>query len=379
MLGIPLLAVGACGGDDAGSSSGLSANVGGTSACAYGEPCEASGGSYTGTGAQWTGTGAVVGTGAASSGSASGSGGFVGTGGVVAGTGGSAVEECTDIQHPDHQGSPCSQWLGWGECNSAWLKDGGYCNESCGRCQSSSTGGSGNTGGSQNTGGQDGGMTLPNINGGQTGWASRYWDCCKPHCAWPNNGNEPSCAINGTSHVSSTEGSMCANQGNAYVCNSEAPRAVSSSVSYGYVAVPNPQCGACYHIQFTGTSHNGGDDPGSKAIAGKHMIVRVTNTGGDVQGGQFDLMVPGGGVGINPNTCPTQWGTTKEAMGPSHGGFLTGCSGDHAAKKACVRAKCNSVVPAGELRDACNWFVDWYQVANNPNFKVESIACPADI
>ncbi|MDO5575495.1 MAG: T9SS type A sorting domain-containing protein, partial [Fibrobacter sp.] len=31
------------------------------------------------------------------------------------------------------------------------------------------------------------------ISGGQSGWGSRYWDCCKPHCSWPEN-TESMCA-----------------------------------------------------------------------------------------------------------------------------------------------------------------------------------------
>jgi hypothetical protein len=36
----------------------------------------------------------------------------------------------------------------------------------------------------------------------------------------------------------------------------------------------------------------------STSIAGKKMIVQATNTGGDLAQGQFDLAIPGGGVGI---------------------------------------------------------------------------------
>lgn len=36
----------------------------------------------------------------------------------------------------------------------------------------------------------------------------------------------------------------------------------------------------------------------STSIAGKKMIVQATNTGGDLSEGQFDLAIPGGGVGI---------------------------------------------------------------------------------
>lgn len=221
-------------------------------------------------------------------------------------------------------------------------------------------------------------MTLPDINGGSNGWASRYWDCCKPHCAWSEHGGTaPSCASNGTSEVSASTQSACSG-GSAYMCYSEAPRAVSSAVSYGTVAVPNATCGQCYHIQFTGSSFNAGNDPGSAAISGKHMIVKVTNTGYDVGSGQFDLLIPGGGVG-QFNACSDQWGVANSELGAQYGGFLTNCSGSHAQRKECVRNKCNSVVPPGDLRDGCNWYVDWLEVADNPNFRYEPIACPSDI
>jgi hypothetical protein len=349
-----------------------------------------------------SGTGGTSGTGGVSSGGTSGtggvsSGGTSGTGGVSSGgTGGAS--SCTNVSPPYDPNWPdatCDKWANeTDECEADWFAD--YCDQSCGRCTGSGTGGSSGAGGTSSggaggtssggtggtsSGGTGGGSTLPNIPNGQNGWASRYWDCCKPHCAWPGNGGtEAVCAANGTSHMSSDTPSACGSTGNVgYVCSSDAPRAVSSTVSYGYVAVPSPQCGACYHIQFTGTSHNAGNDPGSAAISGKHMIVRVSNTGGDVASNQFDLMIPGGGMGLNPNTCPQQWGVSAGDMGAPNGGFLSSCTGDHAARKACVRNKCNTIVPAGQLRDSCNWFVDWFEIADNPNFKVEPIACPSDI
>ena len=107
------------------------------------------------------------------------------------------------------------------------------------------------------------------------------------------------------------------------------------------------------------------------------MIVRVSNNGGDVQSDQLDLMIPGGGVGANASTCGAQWGASSSDLGAQYGGFLTTCkqqSNDYNAYKACVKSKCNSVVPAGTLRDSCNWFVDWFGAADNPAFKVEQIA-----
>jgi len=149
-------------------------------------------------------------------------------------------------------------------------------------------------------------------------------------------------------------------------------------VSYGYIAVPNPTCGQCYHIQFTGQGQHNPNDPGSRAIAGKHMIVKVTNTGGDVQSNQFDVMIPGGGVGQNPDACAAQWGIDPSDLGATYGGFLGECGGSHEARKQCVRNKC-SLLPAGPVRDGCHWFVDWYEVADNPKFRYEPVECPAGI
>jgi hypothetical protein len=293
-------------------------------------------------------------------------------------------------------GEPCSIWPTWDaqkgatepkDCDADWLTGSGYCLASCGQCALGTAGSSGGgasaggasgggASGSGGTGGSSAGSSgsgpvsgLPDLDDGAVYWASRYWDCCKPHCAWFGM---PSCGSDG---VSSNDGDSACAGGPAYACYNQAPRAVSADLSYGHVAVPNPSCGSCYHLQFTGTGEHNQGDVGSQAIAGKHMIVKVTNTGGDVAGNQFDLMIPGGGVGINPNTCSAQWGVSSGDLGPAAGGFLTNCAGDHSQKKECVRQKC-ALVPAGDARDGCLWFVDWLEVADNPNFRYEPIDCP---
>lgn len=301
------------------------------------------------------------------------------------GTGGSAPP-CTDVQTPDHAGEPCSIWPEWDatkgpnepkDCDASWLTGAGYCRESCGKCKSgNSSGGNGAGGGSAGgfSTGLGPGPALPTVpTSNKVMWASRYWDCCKPHCS--TNGNIKSCGADG---VSQNGGGSACSGGSAYTCYSQAPRAIGDNVSYGYVAVPNPQCGTCYHLQFTGTGQFNANDPGSKALAGKHMIVKVSNTGGDVAGNQFDMMIPGGGVGQNANTCPQQWKLSSSDLGPVQGGFLTGCTGSYSAKRDCVRQKC-MLLPDGDLRKGCIWFVDWYAAADNPNFRYESIQCPSDI
>ena len=368
----------------------------------------ASPGAGAGAGAGSNGTGAVAGTtgagatgngganptgaggttasgGTAGSVSAGGTAGSVSTGGT-AGTGsGGGPPVCTDNQHPDHTDKPCSVWPEYDadpeanpmNCQAQWLTGSGYCLKSCGKC-SDGSGGTG-SGGSGNGGtGNGGGPQYPDITSGEEYHASRYWDCCKTHCA--TNAGAQSCGQNGTSNDSG--GSSC-NGGSAYACYSEAPRAISDTVSYGYVAVPNPSCNTCYHIQFTGQGYYSANDQGSQLIAGKHMIVKVSNTGSDVSQKQFDLMIPGGGVGQFTQGCQKQWGNID--FGAQYGGFYSGDSsdpqcntGNHSQKKACVKAMCDQL-PAGRAREGCYWWVDWMQLADNPKFRYTTIQCPNDI
>jgi hypothetical protein len=282
---------------------------------------------------------------------------------------------CVD-EKPDARDISCATWAEWGECANpnGWLN--GYCKKSCGRCDSTDP----SDGDASDDGGDDGDddFDLPDIGAGMIGWSTRYWDCCKPHCAWNEHGaTTGTCGADGSTYVGAGDRSACEG-GNAYMCSNQAPRAVSARVAYGTVAVPNPGCGQCYHIQFSGTSrHLGADDPGSVAITGKHMIVKVTNAGGDVQDGQFDMLIPGGGVGLF-NACSAQWSVSNDQLGAQYGGFLSVCKGDHAAKKRCVRERC-ALLPAGDVRNGCLWFVDWFEVADNPDFRAEPIACPADL
>jgi hypothetical protein len=96
------------------------------------------------------------------------------------------------------------------------------------------------------------------------------------------------------------------------------------------------------------------------------------NNGG-VAADQFDLLIPGGGVGAL-NACSNQWGSSD--LGAQYGGFLAGCNGD----LTCVRNKCNTIFgDKPDLMDGCEWFLGWFQAADNPNFKFERIACPAEI
>jgi hypothetical protein len=364
-----------------GGSAGSGVTTGGTGGSAVGG---AGGSVVAGSGGTVAGSGGVSGTGGASSGgvgntsgvgavSGAGgtSGGAAGSGGTGGGMnggmsgGGAGGEPCVDVEpppDPEWPGATCDNWANeTTECSADWFKD--YCDVSCGRCTPTGGGGSGGTGGA--TAVDCSGEGLPNVTGGD-GYATRYWDCCQTHCS-QFNGHR--CGQDGVSSTGSTQ-SACSG-GGSFACYDEAPRAVSDCLSYGHIAKSNPNCGGCYRIQFTGEGQHNANDPGSKLIKGKQMIVKVTNTGGDVGGNQFDLMIPGGGVGMF-NACSNQWGTND--LGAQYGGFLTECTGSHAQKKECVRAECMKI-PAGRAREGCLWFVDWFEVADNPKFTSQSTNC----
>lgn len=125
-----------------------------------------------------------------------------------------------------------------------------------------------------------------------TGTTTRYWDCCKPSCAWSGkadllSGSGPvtTCDISDNPLTDVDAASGC-NGGSAFMCSDQSPWAVSDDLAYGYAAVniaggsESSWCCACYELTFT-----------SGAVAGKKMIVQATNTGGDLGSNQFDISV----------------------------------------------------------------------------------------
>lgn len=97
--------------------------------------------------------------------------------------------------------------------------------------------------------------------------------------------------------------SGCTSGGTSYTCANNEPWAVSDSLAYGFAAVhisggtESTWCCQCYQLTFT-----------SGPASGKTLVVQATNTGGDLGSNQFDLLIPGGGVGIY-NGCNSQYGS----------------------------------------------------------------------
>ncbi len=337
-------------------SGGSAVSSGGSS----GSPSAVGGGSGTGfvsTGG--TGTAGMNSAGMSSAGTGFGSGGSAGHSASGAGGGGAGMSMSMSGGHGGSGGSMSS----------------------AGNAGKSSMGGMGGMTSSGSAGGgfgANGGVAPPaNISGGSSGWASRYWDCCKPACGWTGNtnGRNPikSCSQSDQTLSDNNATNACQHGGSAFMCWSDSPWAVGDNLSYGFAAASgsNYVCGRCFHLQFDGTSQNG-NGMSTQNVKGKHMIVQVINNGG-VQNNQFDLLIPGGGVGAL-NACTTQWGTSD--LGSQYGGFLAGCNGD----VNCTRQKCQTVFAGKQdLLDGCDWFLGWFGAADNPNFTYQQIACPSDI
>ncbi|CAF3977275.1 unnamed protein product, partial [Adineta steineri] len=111
-------------------------------------------------------------------------------------------------------------------------------------------------------------------------------------------------------------------------------------------------CCACYSLIFT-----------SGPVAGKQMIVQVTNTGGDLGNNQFDIQIPGGGFGIF-DACTNQFPGGNYYWGAQYGGVSS-------------RDQCSSLPAA--LQAGCFWRFDWFQGADNPSMTFTEVTCPSAI
>ncbi|KAF7436195.1 hypothetical protein PC9H_003021 [Pleurotus ostreatus] len=195
----------------------------------------------------------------------------------------------------------------------------------------------------------------------QTGQTTRYWDCCKPSCAWSGKASciadvtQPvlTCNAQGSTLTDPDVKSGC-DGGSAFTCTNNSPWAVNDNLAYGFAAVSisgsteSRWCCACYELTFT-----------SGPVAGKRMVVQATNTGGDLGSNHFDILMPGGGVGIF-NGCPAQFGSWNG--GAQYGGVSS-------------RSECSNLPSA--VQAGCQWRFDWFQGADNPSISFREVQCPS--
>jgi hypothetical protein len=239
-----------------------------------------------------------------------------------------------------------------------------------------------------------GGSSAPNYpalqQGGagvQSGYATRYWDACKANCSWSGKAQAlgsstrcKNCSSNGTTEIAASDNnrSSC-DGGNAYTCYDQIPYVVNSNLAYAFAATPGSgsDCGKCFQLQFTGTGKYA-NDANHRAIQGKTLIVISSNTGHDVSGGQFDLLIPGGGVGAY-DAFSSQIGVSKAQLGEQYGGLLADCEResnyDASRYKACLTTKCN-IFTNSTLKEGCLWLANWMEAANNPNILYKQVECP---
>ena len=241
--------------------------------------------------------------------------------------------------------------------------------------------------------------SCPNIvykQGGHSGsgWATRYWDGCKPSCSWNENASKnggigkPSkqCKANGKDpNTNYSDGSVCNGGGGAAACLSQIPFTINgcSNMGFAFAAINggSESCGKCYELTFTGTGKYE-TKANHQALKGKKLIVMTTNIGWDVDGGgQFDIMIPGGGVGAFNGTSGYGWTN----LGKKEGGLLSDCeesvgyNGDLLTlRKNCLVQKCNSAFGGdSQAKEGCLFLANFMEAAGNPNHTFKEIECPS--
>ena len=224
--------------------------------------------------------------------------------------------------------------------------------------------------------------TIKTKGNGGSGWATRYWDCCAPHCSWPEHGHgNPSktCDAKGKNPMGGG-GSICSG-GQQATCLSQIPFTIDgcTEMGFAFAAVPasnGGDCGKCFQLTFTGKGKYSTDD-NHRYIKGKKLIIMTTNIGGDVQQGQFDIMIPGGGVGMFNGCSQMGWGP----QGEQYGGLLSDCEKEKnykpAATLTCLKEKCNSVFSNdSQAKQGCLFLAEFMHGAGNPLHDYVEVECP---
>ncbi|XP_030751155.1 endoglucanase-like [Sitophilus oryzae] len=198
---------------------------------------------------------------------------------------------------------------------------------------------------------------------------TRYWDCCKPTCAWKENidtdvGPVKACNIDGV-NISDVEAQSGCGGGSSYMCNNQQSIIVNSTFAYGFAAAvfispPENLCCACFLVNFQ--KGEWGD------CAGKQMIVQLTNTGGSssVNGTEnnIEIAMPGGGVGYFTEGCKTQWNAPDQGWGEQYGGVTT-------------EDGCNDLPT--QLQPGCKFRWEFLNGCSNPPATFEQVVCPQEI
>ena len=222
----------------------------------------------------------------------------------------------------------------------------------------------------------------------EKGFLSRYWDCCKPSCSWPKNteGHLARHCDAGMNTLSDPDAESICDNGISTTCLDQIPIVVNDNLAYAFAAVPEKDpCGKCYELTFNGKGKYE-DALNHKKLVGKKLIVIGTNIGYQVSGGQFEILIPGGGVGLVSN-CDKILGNN---LGKRYGGFLSDCEeevgynldGDtkYEKRKSCLTSKCNaSFTGISQALEGCLFLANWLEAAGNPSLEYEEVECPQEL
>ena len=138
-------------------------------------------------------------------------------------------------------------------------------------------------------------------------------------------------------------------------------------------AASNSRCCECYELTFLASSVDGEGNicqecsSYSGELEGETLVVQVINSGGDLSPTQFDLMIPGGGMGIfnglvgnPPNGPPLFPQSSYSDWGQRYGGV--------SSREQCFQLP-SSVVPG------CLWRFDDFKGADNPGVSFRKVKC----
>jgi len=194
------------------------------------------------------------------------------------------------------------------------------------------------------------------------GRLSRYWNCCKPSCAWADKGafkQTPvlSCNVDDKPLFDAQAGTGC-NGGESHECSSAAPWAVSDELSYGFVGAylkggeESTWCCGCYEMTFS-----------NEKLKGKKMIVQAANTNyDDVNKNIFNLAIPGGNYTYSPG-CDVQW--------------------KHLGSPELRNVKFDNVKDCDKLpksfQAGCRWRFDWLLDTDNNEVEYKRVTCPKEL
>ncbi|CAH1115093.1 unnamed protein product [Psylliodes chrysocephalus] len=202
-----------------------------------------------------------------------------------------------------------------------------------------------------------------------TGTATRYWDCCKPTCAWLKN-TDPrqtpvkACKADGVTAMDVLNNSGCGD-GQSFICTDQHGYAKNETLAYGFAAAKFIHAGdrnmCCVCVMFT--FHTELPSP----LNGKKMLAQVTNTGNDdpdAKHNEFDIAMPGSGVGLWDQGCVNQWHNDPSVWGDRNGGVHT--------LEDCYK------LPE-PLQEGCAFRFEWMAGYNNPDVTFEEVTCPKEL